>query len=175
VRRLFVENRGESEINAPHNLYVALQQNPPYIRCSCDNARIWLRSGDIAMNNQGIDFEIPTSVRDLAAKSVDQARDAYSRFLEAAKQAHEMVNKSTDVMANGAKEFNDKAVKYTEQNMQAGFDLAQKLCSAKDFKEALDIQNKFARQQMETYAQQAQEMSRLMAQSAQKVNPTSGH
>jgi phasin len=121
--------------------------------------------------NQGIDFEIPASVRDLAAKSVDQAREAYSRFLDAAKQAQTMMAKSTDVMTNGAKEFNDKAVKYAEQNMQASFELAQKLVSAKDLKEALEIQNNFARQQMEAYAHQAQEMSRLMAQSAQKASP----
>ncbi len=123
--------------------------------------------------NQAMDFEIPSSVRDLAAKSVDQAREAYSRFLDAAKQAHDMMSKSSDVMASGAREFNEKAVRYAEQNMQASFELAQRLVNAKDLKEALEIQNHFARQQMEAYAQQAQEMSRLMAQSAQKVNPVS--
>jgi len=33
--------------------------------------------------------------------------------------------------------------------------------------------SQFARQQMETFAQQAQELSRLLAQSAQKANPGS--
>lgn len=122
--------------------------------------------------NQPMDFEIPASVRDLASKSVEQAREAYNRFMEAARQAQEMMNKSTDVMASGARELNDKATKYTEANLQASFELAQRLVHAKDLKEALDIQNQFARQQMETYAQQAQELSRLMAQSAQKANPS---
>lgn len=122
--------------------------------------------------NQPTDFEIPASVRDIAAKSVDQAREAYARFLEAAKQAHDMVAKSTDAMATGSREFNDKAVKYAEQNMQASFELAQRLVGARDLKEALEIQNQFARQQMETFAQQAQDMSRLVAQSAQKANPS---
>jgi phasin len=124
-----------------------------------------------AVMNQPMDFEIPASVRDLASKSVDQAREAYNRFLEATRQAHDVVAKSTDVMASGAREINEKAVKYTEANLHANFELAQRLVHAKDLKEALDIQSQFARQQMETFAQQAQELSRLLAQSAQKANP----
>jgi len=123
--------------------------------------------------NKPLDFEIPSTVRDLASKSVEQAREAYNRFIEAARQAHDVVTKSTDVLASGAREMNEKAVKYTEANLQANFDLAQRLVHAKDIKEALDIQNQFARQQMETFALQAQELSRLVAQSAQKVTPTS--
>ncbi len=123
--------------------------------------------------NQPIDFEIPSSVRDLASKSVDQAREAYNRFIEAARQAHNVVTKSSNVFANGARELNEKTVKYTETNLTAQFELAQRLVHAKDLKEALDIQSQFARQQMETFAHQAQELTRLLAQSAQKVAPTS--
>ena len=74
--------------------------------------------------NQPMDFEIPATVRDLASKSVDQAREAYNRFLEAARQAHDVVTKSTDVITNGAREINEKAVRYTEANLQANFELA---------------------------------------------------
>ncbi len=123
--------------------------------------------------NQPMEFEIPASVRDLASKSVDQAREAYNRFIEAARQAHDVVVKSSDVITTGAREINEKAVKYTEANLQANFDLAHRLVHAKDIKEALDIQSQFARQQMETFAHQAQELSRLVAQSTQKAAPTS--
>ena len=122
--------------------------------------------------NQTMEFEIPSTVRDLASKSVDQAREAYNRFLEAARQAHDVVMKSSDVITSGAREINQKAVKYTEANLQANFELAQRLVHAKDIKEALDIQNQFARQQMETFAQQAQELTSLVAQSAQNAAPT---
>ena len=64
--------------------------------------------------SQQIDFEIPASVRDLASKSVEQAHEAYNRFIEATRQAQEVVAKSTDVIATGAREINEKAVKYTE-------------------------------------------------------------
>ena len=121
---------------------------------------------------QPLDFEIPASVRDLAAKSVDQTREAYNRFVEAARQAHDVVLKSSEVIAAGAREINDKAIKYTEANLQANFDFAQRIVHAKDIKEALDIQSQFARQQLETFTHQAQELTRLVAQSAQKAAPT---
>ena len=123
--------------------------------------------------NQPMDFEIPATVRDLASKSVDQAREAYNRFIEAARQAHDVVLKSSDVLTSSAREMNEKTVKYTEANLQANFELAQRLVHAKDIKEALDIQSQFARHQMETFAHQAQELTRLVAQSAQKATPTS--
>ncbi len=123
--------------------------------------------------NQPMDFEIPATVRDLASKSVDQAREAYNRFIEAARQAHDVVMKSSDVLTSSAREMNEKTVKYTEANLQANFELAQRLVHAKDIKEALDIQNQFARHQMETFAHQAQELTRVVAQSAQKATPTS--
>ena len=122
--------------------------------------------------SQPLDFEIPASVRDLAAKSVDQTREAYNRFIEAARQAHDVVVKSSDVIAAGAREINDKAVKYTEANLQANFDFAQRIVHAKDIKEALDIQTQFARQQLEAFTHQAQELTRVVAQSAQKAAPT---
>ena len=111
-------------------------------------------------------------MRDLAGKSVEQARKFYNRFIEAARQAQDVVMKSSDVITSGAREVNEKVVKYTEANLQASFELAQRLVNAKDIKEALDIQSQFARQQMETFAHQAQELSRLVAQSAQKAAPT---
>jgi phasin len=165
----------ERENGAVHQIFVAMQQKPFYIKSVLDIIVSSTREDGIATKEdimtQQIDFEIPSSVRDLASKSVEQAREAYNRFLEASRQAHDVVSKSTDVIASGAREINEKAVKYTEANLQANFELAQRLVHAKDLKEALDIQSQFARQQMETFAQQAQELSRLIAQSAQKANP----
>ena len=119
------------------------------------------------------EFEIPASVREVAGRSVDQAKDAYGRFVDAARQAQDMVTKSTDVMAIGAKEMNEKVFAFTEQNAKAAFDVASRLAQARDVKEALEIQTQFARNQMEAYAQQAQELARILAASAQKAQPIS--
>lgn len=122
--------------------------------------------------NNAVNFEIPASVRQLAEKTVEQSKEAYERFIEAARQAQSMFASSGDVMGSGAKEIQDKAIQYAEANIQAGFDVAERLVKARDLKEILDIQATFARQQMETYTRQAQEITRLMAQAAQKAQPT---
>jgi phasin len=117
------------------------------------------------------EFEIPSSVREIAGKSVEQAKDAYGRFVEAARTAQDMVSKSTEVFASGAREMNEKVFSFAEANTKASFEVATRLAHARDVKEALEIQTAFARSQMEAYAQQAQEISRIMAASAQKAQP----
>jgi phasin len=117
------------------------------------------------------EFEIPSTVREIAGRSVEQAKDAYGRFVDAAKQAQDMVAKSTDVMTTGAKEMNEKVSSFTETNARAAFEVASRLAQARDVKEVLEIQTQFARSQMEAYAQQAQELARIVAASAQKAQP----
>jgi phasin len=118
------------------------------------------------------EFEIPSTVREIASRSVEQVKDAYGRFVDAARQTHDMVAKSSEVFAVGAKEMNAKVLGFAEVNAKAGFEVATKLAQARDVKEVFEIQTQFARNQMETYAQQAQEIARIVASSAQKAQPT---
>ncbi len=121
--------------------------------------------------NQTPNFEIPESVRDIAEKSVDQAQEACNRLMETARKAQGVAAKSSEAMTSGAKELQEKVFGYAESNMEQSFKLANELVKAKDLQEALEIQNNFARQQMETYAEQAQELSQLMAKAAKKAQP----
>ncbi len=57
--------------------------------------------------------------------------------------------------------------------MEAGFQLAGELARARDLKEYLEIQSRHAQKQMQTYAQQAQEIGSMMAEAAQKAQPKS--
>ena len=118
------------------------------------------------------EFEIPSTLRDIATKSVEQAKEAYNRFVDAARQTQDMVSKSTEVFATGAKEVNDKVITFAETNTKAGFEVATRLAKARDVKEVLEIQTQFARNQIETYTHQAQELSRILASAAQKAQPT---
>ncbi len=123
------------------------------------------------MMNNTPDFEIPANIRDAASKGVEQAKETYDRMSDAARQAQDMMLKSTEAMTVGVKELQEKTIQYTEANIAAGFDAATRLVNAKDIKEVLEIQGQYARKQMETFTSQAQEMSRLIAQAAQKAQP----
>jgi phasin len=120
------------------------------------------------------DFEIPNSVRDIAGKSLEQARDAYGRLVESARQAQDMVSKSTEVFASGAKEVNEKLFAFAESNAKAGFDAATNLAKARDVKEIMEIQTSFTRGQIEAYTAQAQELSRILAAAAANAQPSTG-
>ena len=122
------------------------------------------------MTDQG-PFEIPQNMRELAEQSLEQAKTAYNQFMESSRNAQEMLEQSSDTMTSSAKEVQQKAIEYAESNMQAGFDLANKLVLAKDMMEALQIQSTYTRQQMESYTRQVQELSSLMASAAKKAQP----
>jgi phasin len=116
-------------------------------------------------------FEIPEAVRDLAERNMEQARTAYSQFMDVTRKAQEMMTKSSLSMATGLREMQERSLRYTQHNLDASFNFASELARARDPKEAMEIQAKFARQQMESYQEQAQELSRLMANTAQKAQP----
>ena len=88
-------------------------------------------------------LEVPTELRDLAAKTIDQAESACQLFFDAA-------NKSMSSVANPATPVSRQALAFTEQNMKAAFDHARKLVHARDLQEAIQIQSEFLRSQFTT-------------------------
>lgn len=116
-------------------------------------------------------MEIPEAVRQMAERNVEQSRSAYTQFLEMARRAQEVVAKSSGAMTQSALDIQTKALRFAEQNMDAGFSLASELSRARDMKEYMEIQSKHAQRQMQTYANQAQELGRLLAEAAQKAQP----
>ena len=116
-------------------------------------------------------FEIPESMRGMAEKGVEQAKEAYDQLMEANKKAQEMMTQSSQAMSGSAKDIQSKAVEIAESNLKSGFDFAEKLVKAKDVQEAFEIQSSYARQQMSNYSEQAQELSELLSKAAAKAKP----
>jgi phasin len=115
--------------------------------------------------NQQI-FQIPNEVRDFAEKSVEQARKAFEGFTGAAQKAIGSVDGATTTFHVGAKDMSVKALGYAEANVNAGFDLAQKLLRAKDPQEVLQLQAEFVKAQVETIQQQAKELGEALQKAA---------
>jgi phasin len=116
-------------------------------------------------------FEIPEAVRELAERNVDQARSAYNQFMEMARQVQDTLAKSQGAMASGAMELQSRVAKFAEENIQASFTFATDLSRARDLKEYLEIQQRYAQKQMQSYALQAQELGKLLSEAAQKAQP----
>jgi phasin len=116
-------------------------------------------------------FEIPEAVRELAERNVEQARSAYNQFMDMARRVQDTLASSQGAMASGALEMQTRVAKFAEENIQASFAFASDLSRARDLKEYLEIQQRYAQKQMQAYAHQAQELGKLMSEAAQKAQP----
>jgi phasin len=85
-------------------------------------------------------LEVPTELRDLAEKTIEQAERAFGMFFDAA-------SKSMTTIPGPGSEVSKQALSFTEQNMKAAFEHARKLVHATDLQEAMRIQSDFLRSQ----------------------------
>ena len=122
-------------------------------------------------------FEIPQQLRELTERNVEQARTAYGQFMDAVAQAMGTWASAApaSAMTAGFKTVQDRAVVFTKQNGEACFNLATELANAKDLTDMLGIQSRHAQTLMQTYALQAQELTRLAMEATQSMQkpPTS--
>lgn len=110
-------------------------------------------------------IEMPEMFRELAEKSVEQAKDSYARLRTAAEQATDMVEDTYLTATRGATEFNAKALEALRANVNASFDYARELLAAKSLSEAVELSATHMREQFDALSAQAKEFSAL----AQKV------
>lgn len=111
-------------------------------------------------------FEIPDTMRDMAERNVEQARDAYHQMMEMTRQAQQAVTQSGETATTGAADIQRKAVEYAEANMNASFDFAAQIARVSDMQNAFKMQQEFAQSQMQTITQQTQELTRMMGEIA---------
>ena len=110
-------------------------------------------------------YEVPTEMRDFAEKSVEQARKAFDSFIGAARRTADTVQGSTDLARTNASNLSARGFEFAEQNVNAAFDLAQKLVRSRDVQEAMQHQAEYVRSQFAAIQAQAKEFGGL-AQSA---------
>ena len=116
-------------------------------------------------------YEVPAEMREMAERSVDQARRAFDGFLAAAHKAVDAMQRSTNSMQSTATDATKKTLSYAEQNLAAAFDHAQKLVRAPDVQEAMRLQTEFARTQFSAMQGQMKELGD-MAQTAARTATT---
>jgi phasin len=110
-------------------------------------------------------FEIPTELRDIAEKSVDQARNAVGAMMTNAHKAADQVQKGGLTLQATFQAAVAKGFDHAQANADAAFDHVQKLVRTKDLREAYELQTAYVRSQFSTLQAQAKEFGSL-AQSA---------
>ncbi|HRK24144.1 MAG TPA: phasin family protein [Beijerinckiaceae bacterium] len=102
-------------------------------------------------------FEVPNEMRDLASRSVEQARKAFETFIGAAQKASDQVHAGPIPVPKNFADASRMTVEFAERNMNAAFDMAQKLVQAKTIEEALRIQTEYMQSQAHALQSQMQE------------------
>src|SRR4249919_712761 len=84
-------------------------------------------------------FEIPSDMRALAEKSVEQAKQAFDIFISAAQHAVSTAENQAATAQAGAKEVGELAIGFAERNIASGFEFVKKLLQAKEPKDVLAL------------------------------------
>lgn len=116
-------------------------------------------------------FAIPTEMRDLAEKSVEQARVAFDSFMAAAQQTVSAWEGQVSSAQGSAKDVTGKALGFATQNVAATFDYAQKLARARDVEEVLRLHAEYLQKQLEALQRQAKELGDSAARTG-RTRPT---
>ncbi|MBI1203393.1 MAG: phasin [Rhodopseudomonas sp.] len=106
-----------------------------------------------------LNFEIPAEMRDMAEKSVAQAKQAFDGFVAATQHAIGTAETQAKSMQTGVKEAGELAMSFAERNVAASFEHAQQLLKAKDAKEVTALQTEFLKKQIAALTEQAKELS----------------
>jgi phasin len=117
-------------------------------------------------------FEVPPQMRALAETSIGQARTAFDGLMGLAKRGAETMRSASGPATPGADVF-DRGLGYTEQNVHAALDHAQKLARASSLQEAMQLQAEYMRTQFAVMQEQAKEFGGMaqgaMQQSAEQA------
>jgi phasin len=111
-------------------------------------------------------FEIPDQMREVADKSVEQARKALGQYLDATHQAVAKAEGSAKSAREGAAEVSRQALAFVEENVNASFDFAHRLVQARTVEEIAALQKEFLARQMAGLAEQGKSLGAMVGRAA---------
>ena len=94
-----------------------------------------------------------------------QAKEAFEKMNLATGDAAALIKGSYSTVVEGAKDYNNKVIEFTQANTLAAFEFVQKLSGVKSPSTFIELSTEHSRKQFETLTEQAKELSAL----AQKV------
>lgn len=114
-------------------------------------------------------FEIPDQMRDMADKSVEQAKKALGEYLDATQQAVAKAEGSARTVREGAAEVSRQALAFVEENVNASFDFAHRIVQARTVEEIAALQKEFLARQMAGLAEQGKSLGEMVGRAATDV------
>ena len=110
-------------------------------------------------------MEIPAAFREIAEKSVSQAKETYEKMKSAAEEATDVLEDTYATASKGASDYGLKVIEAARENTNAAFDFATQLMTVKSLSEVVELSTTHQRKQFEALTAQAKELVAI----AQKV------
>jgi phasin len=104
---------------------------------------------------------MPESMRALAEKGLQQARDGYQQLKTAAESNNGAIEAACHSAAKGAGDYTAKWLEITKTNVEGAFDFAHALLGSKSMTDAVELASSHARKQFELLAAQSQDLIEL--------------
>src|SRR5258708_30207069 len=83
-------------------------------------------------------MEIPAAFREIAEKSVSQAKETYEKMKSAAEDATDVLEDTYATATKGASDYGLKVIEVTRANTNAAFDFYSELMSVTSFSEVVE-------------------------------------
>lgn len=103
-------------------------------------------------------YDMTEQMRAFAEQGMNQARKAFDTYMETMQDAAGKLGTSNSDLQSKTTDAGKKAMTLAEDHMNAAFSQAEKLVTAKDPQEALELQTKYISEQIESVTKQAQSM-----------------
>jgi phasin len=110
-------------------------------------------------------MEVPAAFREIAEKSVSQAKESYEKMKAATEEATEVLEESYSTATKGSTEYGLKLLDAARLNTNAAFDFFAQFIAVKSLSEAVELSSAHARKQFEVVTEQTKDLTSI----AQKV------
>jgi phasin len=110
-------------------------------------------------------MEIPAAFREMAEKSVSQAKETYEKMKSAAEEATDLLEDTYATATKGVSDYGLKVIEAARTNTNAVFDYATQLMTVKSLSDVVELSTAHSRKQFEAVTAQSKELVAI----AQKV------
>ena len=106
-------------------------------------------------------MEFPTAFREMAEKSLSQARETYEKMKSAAEEATDVLEDTYATATKGVSDYGLKVIEASRENTNAAFDFATKLMTVKSVAEVVELSTAHTRKQYDAVTAQAKELAAI--------------
>lgn len=118
------------------------------------------------MADQSFNDFVPPEMRKFAEQSVQQAKKAFDELMSATQRAVSTFEGHASSAQTNAAELQRKVVAYSERNIGASLEFAQKLFQAKGPEDVMRLHADYVKSQMQALSEQARDLTEQATKSA---------